>query len=276
MVDRSVDLYLLSLPTTFMLVIEITSNVHNIPPHFYRGDVSRYFQRWQAVQIVKAEIPEKDIEFERRLSRIISLNQSESVFARYSCALVGNAGVLLDSFCGHVIDKFPYVIRMNLAPHGGKYASDVGSKVDLMAINLSQIRDLISCTDRSRRAVHDFASLNQSCEATETQCQNAQVKKSAPRDTSKDKCIDFINSLRPLDGKTLWVFKRLKSGLTELKYAVDVLRNDYHIHLSLAYSPAHLMQASTRWGNANFTTFMHLFYSDYALICLCIVSRIFS
>ena len=55
-------------------------------------------------------------------------NQSESIPTQASCALVGNAGVLLDSGCGHVIDEFPFVIRMNLAPYGGKYASGVGSK----------------------------------------------------------------------------------------------------------------------------------------------------
>ena len=187
------------------------------------------------MQIIKTDTLEKDIRFESGLGRILSRNQSESVFARYSCALVGNAGVLLDSSCGHVIDKFPYVIRMNLAPHGGKYESDVGSKVDLMAINLSQIQELIRCTKRSRRE------MNQSCKETEMLCEKVQAAKPA----SKDKCTDFINRLRPLDGKTLWVFKRLKSGFKELKHAVEVLREDYHINFKLAYSPAHLMDAST-------------------------------
>ena len=84
--------------------------------------------------------------FETFYNRLKRTNQSETLSAQSSCALVGNAGILLDSQCGHVIDKFPFVIRMNLALYGGIYSSDVGSKVNLITLNAFQMDELIACT----------------------------------------------------------------------------------------------------------------------------------
>ncbi|XP_063968642.1 CMP-N-acetylneuraminate-poly-alpha-2,8-sialyltransferase-like [Lytechinus pictus] len=62
------------------------------------------------------------------------------------CALVGNSGILNKSKCGSSIDAHDFVIRMNLAPIGGIYADDVGSKVSIMTMNWEQLLLAVRCT----------------------------------------------------------------------------------------------------------------------------------
>ncbi|XP_075061699.1 alpha-2,8-sialyltransferase 8E-like [Mixophyes fleayi] len=56
-----------------------------------------------------------------------------------SCAVVGNAGILKNSFCGAEIDQADFVFRMNLPPVN--VTDDIGSKTDLVSVNPSILTD---------------------------------------------------------------------------------------------------------------------------------------
>ncbi|KAM4036256.1 alpha-2,8-sialyltransferase 8F-like [Anomaloglossus baeobatrachus] len=52
-----------------------------------------------------------------------------------TCAIVGNGGILQNSFCGREIDKADYVFRFNLPPM--TITDDIGTKADIVSANPS-------------------------------------------------------------------------------------------------------------------------------------------
>ncbi|XP_035686434.1 uncharacterized protein LOC118422785 [Branchiostoma floridae] len=63
---------------------------------------------------------------------------ADKMFPR--CAVVGSSGILMDSGCGREIDSSDFVIRFNMAPVGGRFRADVGSKVDIVTVNGDSIK----------------------------------------------------------------------------------------------------------------------------------------
>ncbi|KAI8508331.1 hypothetical protein Bbelb_134300 [Branchiostoma belcheri] len=63
---------------------------------------------------------------------------ADKMFPR--CAVVGSSGILMNSRCGNEIDSSDFVIRFNMAPVGGRFRADVGSKVDIVTVNGDSIR----------------------------------------------------------------------------------------------------------------------------------------
>ncbi|XP_071955578.1 CMP-N-acetylneuraminate-poly-alpha-2,8-sialyltransferase-like [Antedon mediterranea] len=58
----------------------------------------------------------------------------DSIPMQGTCAVVGSAGILLNSSCGREIDEHDFVFRGNLAQTIG-FEQDVGSKIDMMVLN---------------------------------------------------------------------------------------------------------------------------------------------
>ncbi|XP_071956936.1 CMP-N-acetylneuraminate-poly-alpha-2,8-sialyltransferase-like [Antedon mediterranea] len=58
----------------------------------------------------------------------------DSIPMQGTCAVVGSAGILLNSSCGREIDAHDFVFRGNLAQTIG-FEQDVGSKIDMMVLN---------------------------------------------------------------------------------------------------------------------------------------------
>ncbi|XP_071480469.1 alpha-2,8-sialyltransferase 8B-like [Diadema antillarum] len=76
--------------------------------------------------------------FDRNATANARRGWTETMKAQRSCAIVGNSGILTDSKCGAAIDGHDYVIRINLAPIGGKFERDVGTRADLVTFNQYQ------------------------------------------------------------------------------------------------------------------------------------------
>ncbi|XP_071494345.1 alpha-2,8-sialyltransferase 8B-like [Diadema antillarum] len=129
-----------------------------------------------------------------------------------TCAIIGNSGVLLHSRCGHLIDSSDLIIRMNLALFGGEFASDVGSKVNLMTLNSEQYRHLTYCTDNYGNITLDGL---------------------------PHVCWKLLRSLSRMNGSILWYFGSMAQN-NRLKTALAVFRNFYNLHFGFAYSPAEL------------------------------------
>ncbi|XP_033109975.1 CMP-N-acetylneuraminate-poly-alpha-2,8-sialyltransferase-like [Anneissia japonica] len=93
-----------------------------------------------SVEIVK--------EFNGKLYRKNESQKKLRMKAVENCAIVGNGGVLLDSRCGDEINAHDFVFRINMAPIDG-FRTDVGSRVDFMALNSQGTRQLLGCMKRS-------------------------------------------------------------------------------------------------------------------------------
>ncbi|XP_072174509.1 alpha-2,8-sialyltransferase 8B-like [Diadema setosum] len=156
-----------------------------------------------------------DMRFSTNVKKIAQLNQTTNMRERWNChtcTIIGNSGVLINSKCGHLIDSSDLVIRMNLAPFGGEFASDVGSKVSLMTLNSAQYRHLTYCTDNYGNITID----------------------GLPR-----LCAKLLRDLSRMNGSILWYFGSMAHN-NHLKTALATLHNFYNLHFGFAYSPAEI------------------------------------
>uniref|UniRef100_H3B4B4 ST8 alpha-N-acetyl-neuraminide alpha-2,8-sialyltransferase 6 n=1 Tax=Latimeria chalumnae TaxID=7897 RepID=H3B4B4_LATCH len=125
----------------------------------YRTDLNKCSNLTQRLVLTRENAPiGHEIEYEVAEQRVrveeplFKLLPRESPFkkAPYKrCAVVGNAGILLNSGCGRRIDQADFVFRCNLPPLN--YSKDVGSKTDLVTANPSIIIQKYHGLKESRR-----------------------------------------------------------------------------------------------------------------------------
>ncbi|XP_071478718.1 alpha-2,8-sialyltransferase 8B-like [Diadema antillarum] len=101
--------------------------------------------RKKIIKIFLPGIRPSEMKITKSLTALARNKQTRSIPLVDSCALVGNSGILSNSSCGDAIDMADLVLRMNLAPAGGEYARDVGSKTNVTTINGEQSRAIFAC-----------------------------------------------------------------------------------------------------------------------------------
>ncbi|XP_066445792.1 alpha-2,8-sialyltransferase 8E-like [Eleutherodactylus coqui] len=85
----------------------------------------------------KVEVSEKLHQMLPKVMRIFGSQQTSPFTTKplNTCAVVGNGGILQNSFCGSEIDKMDFVFRFNLPPL--TIAEDIGTKSDFVSANPS-------------------------------------------------------------------------------------------------------------------------------------------
>ncbi|XP_071508403.1 alpha-2,8-sialyltransferase 8B-like [Diadema antillarum] len=192
-----------------------------------RENLTKKMTREKTIQIFLPGIRLTEMKITSSLTRLKRYNQTTSLPLIDSCAIVGNSGVLLASSCGDVIDKANIVLRMNLAPAGGEYARDVGSKTNITTINGEQSRAMSACAK---------------VEYTNTSVDNL-----------PDDCRSLLKLMRRLNNSVIWCVK----GFTLIKHIRKGLEfyEKYHgLKTSLAYSPASPVGTTGKWMKVRHAT----------------------
>ncbi|XP_072180974.1 alpha-2,8-sialyltransferase 8B-like [Diadema setosum] len=170
------------------------------------------------IQVFQPDTPPRKMKTSEKMSVIVENNQTWPVPKVRTCSIVGNAGILDDSVCGDVIDEADMVIRLNLAYFGGKYGRDVGSKVNIMTLNLSLYKAVTRCF--RKHPVH------------------------LTYEKYTEKCRDLFDRLQAVNGSILWHFKPL-GHFKEFQKALTSLHK-IGIHVSFAYSPKRPVSVARR------------------------------
>ncbi|XP_030839568.1 CMP-N-acetylneuraminate-poly-alpha-2,8-sialyltransferase-like [Strongylocentrotus purpuratus] len=113
-----------------------------------RKKVSAVVELRDAIQVFHRNVNSKNFKYINASNRHQTTYDTMSETIKWQprrCALVGNSGILSQSKCGSSIDAHDFVLRMNLAPSGGIYADDVGSKVSITTMNWEQLLLAVSC-----------------------------------------------------------------------------------------------------------------------------------
>ncbi|XP_072166583.1 alpha-2,8-sialyltransferase 8B-like [Diadema setosum] len=183
--------------------------------------------REKTIQIFLPGIRPDEMKITSSLTCLKRYNQTTSLPLIDSCAIVGNSGVLLDSSCGDVIDRANLVLRMNLAPAGGEYARDVGSKTNLTTINGEQSRAMSAC------AKDEYA--------------NTSV------DNLPDDCRSLLKLLRRLNGTVIWYFKGhgLIGSITK---DLQFYKKYHGLKFYFAYSPVRPADTTGKWMKVRYPT----------------------
>ncbi|XP_072180510.1 alpha-2,8-sialyltransferase 8B-like [Diadema setosum] len=183
--------------------------------------------REETIQIFLPGIPPEKWKILSSANDVAKSNQTRSMPLVDSCSLVGNSGVLLESNCGYVIDKGDLVVRMNLAPAGGEYSRDVGSKTNLTTINFELSKTMSSCAkaEYTNKSLEDIP----------------------------DKCQRLMKLMLRLNNTVIWYFKG-HSVVSLIKKGLDFYKKYYNLQVVFAYSPAGLLPTTQRWLRSGVAT----------------------
>ncbi|XP_071480429.1 CMP-N-acetylneuraminate-poly-alpha-2,8-sialyltransferase-like [Diadema antillarum] len=108
-----------------------------------RKIIMKYLDTNTTFRIFRMGIAAEAFQFGVNESTIIAQNQTEPLpTIGPRCAVVGNSGVLEYSRCGREIDEHDFIFRLNLAPVGRNFSSDVGSRISLTTVNTEELFEL--------------------------------------------------------------------------------------------------------------------------------------
>ncbi|XP_072171849.1 alpha-2,8-sialyltransferase 8B-like [Diadema setosum] len=172
------------------------------------------------IQIFRPEIPPRKMRITKSLTALPRINQTWSLPLIDSCAIVGNGGILSNSSCGDDIDGADLVLRMNLAPAGGEYARDVGSKTNLTTVNGEQSRLMSACAK---------------VEYTNTSIDNV-----------PDKCRHLLKLMQRLNNTIIWCIKGFVL-IRFIKRGLEFYEKYHDLKAFFAYSPASITGATGQW-----------------------------
>ncbi|XP_041482834.1 CMP-N-acetylneuraminate-poly-alpha-2,8-sialyltransferase-like [Lytechinus variegatus] len=178
-----------------------------------RSKIMEYLNTSTTFRIFRRDIEPQNFKFGVNLTTILHQNQTDVLPSPvgHRCAVVGNSGILLSSLCGHEIDDYDFVFRLNLAPVDGEFTRDVGAKVDLITLNKMELVQL--------------------------------AKLSTGLKTQKEGWM-YINRLNFITNKSIiWYPKGFPDKLS--KIAVS-FRDTLYLQPAWAYSPESLMYLASR------------------------------
>ncbi|XP_071500209.1 alpha-2,8-sialyltransferase 8B-like [Diadema antillarum] len=184
--------------------------------------------RDKTIQIFINGIPPKTKGKSSSKTRKTRSEQTRTVPLVDSCSIVGNSGVLLESNCGDVIDRADVVLRMNLAPAGGEFARDVGSKTNLTTINIELGRTMSSCA-------HD-----------------EYTKK--PLEKIPEKCQSLMKLMQRHNKTVVWFFKSSLKVNGLIRKGLEFYRKYYNLHVLFAFSPKSPFPPAHKWLGVNAAT----------------------
>ncbi|XP_030830636.1 alpha-2,8-sialyltransferase 8B-like [Strongylocentrotus purpuratus] len=148
---------------------------------------------------------------------------------------------------------------MNLAPPGGEFKRDVGSKVNLVSLNWEQIERLISCTNSSYPP-------EWKCKSEDHVCLKERKRK-FPKPRAPTHCDDLLRRMKRLNGTTLWYFKSIGRNYDAIKRMLGILKPKYNINIDFAYSPISLMTPSKKAWKVGFPSSGLAIYSAATQFC---------
>ncbi|XP_072182174.1 uncharacterized protein [Diadema setosum] len=193
-----------------------------------RDNITSGMTREKTIQIFISGIPPKTMGKSSSKASMARSKQTRTVPLVDSCSIVGNSGILLESNCGDVIDRADLVLRMNLAPAGGEFARDVGSKTNLTTINFEQSNTLWLCA------------------------QDVYAKK--PLKKIPKKCQSFMKLILRVNNTVVWYFK----GESKINYLarkkLEFYRKYYNLQVLFAFSPESPFPPAHKWLGVSLAT----------------------